>query len=337
MVYSMSIYRRKVQRIGKSTYVITIPTSWARSIGLEPKTEVVMEILPDMSLRIFAPNKLNVQSRSSIYVIDLSPSHTINDIVREIIGGYIASAKTIKIRFQDYRRDVIDKAISISREKLMGLEIVDEDRNSITLQIVVDPNLSDIDGIIRRMTRLSYSMHIDLLSYLDGQHSSSILESIVSRDNLIDKLYLLAMRQLSEILRNPYEISKKNLSYPEIVLIAMYIKNVERIADHATNIAIILMNVNKDEIDKSIISLYRNAIEVFNKVSTAFISMDKSVAIQASKVIEELKNTEDEIRKKLYYRINPYVARFLDTIARIIARSLDIAEQLIDLYALKHI
>ncbi len=337
MVYSMSIYRRKVQRIGKSTYVITIPTSWARSIGLEPKTEVAMEILPDMSLRIFAPSKLNVQSRSSAYVIDLSPSHTINDIVREIIGGYIASAKMIKIQFQDYRRDVIDKAISISREKLMGLEIVDEDRNSITLQIVVDPNLSDVDGIIRRMTRLSYSMHIDLLSYLDGQHSSSILESIVSRDNLIDKLYLLAMRQLSEILRNPYEISRKNLSYPEIVLIAMYIKNVERIADHATNIAIILMNVNKDEIDKSIISLYRNAIEIFNKVSTAFISMDKSVAIQASKVIEELRNTEDEIRKKLYYRINPYVARFLDTIARIIARSLDIAEQLIDLYALKHI
>jgi len=334
----MSVYRRRVQKIGKSTYIITIPTSWARSIGLEPKTEVVMEILPDMSLRVFVPSKLGIGSKSGIYVIDLSPSHTVNDIVREIIGGYIADAKMIKIQFQDYRRDIIDKAISISRERLMGLEIVDEDRNSITLQIVVDPNLSEIDGIIRRMTRLSYSMHIDILSYLDEKyHSPSILESIISRDNLVDKLYLLAMRQLSEILRNPYEMSKKNLSYPEIILLAMYIKNIERIADHATNIAIILMNVNRDEIDQSIITLYRNAIEVFNKISTAFITMDKSVAIQISKAIEELRITEDEIRKKLYYKINPYVARFLDTIARIIARSLDIAEQLIDLYALRHI
>lgn len=334
----MAGYRRRVQKIGKSTYIITIPTSWARSIGLEPKTEVVMEILPDMSLRIFVPSKLGESSKSGIYVIDLSPSHTVNDIVREIIGGYIADAKMIKIQFQDYRRDVIDKAISISRERLMGLEIVDEDRNSITLQIVVDPNLSEIDSIIRRMTRLSYSMHIDILSYLDEKyHSPSILESIISRDNLVDKLYLLAMRQLSEILRNPYEMSKKNLSYPEAILLAMYIKNIERIADHATNIAIILMNVNRDEIDQSIITLYRNAIEVFNKISTAFISMDKSVAIQISKTIEELKVAEDEIRKRLYYKINPYVARFLDTIARIIARSLDIAEQLIDLYALRHI
>uniref|UniRef100_A0A7C2ZQ16 AbrB/MazE/SpoVT family DNA-binding domain-containing protein n=1 Tax=Ignisphaera aggregans TaxID=334771 RepID=A0A7C2ZQ16_9CREN len=49
----MRSYRRRVQKIGKNTFIITLPSSWAREVGLESKAEVLLEVLPDRSLRIY--------------------------------------------------------------------------------------------------------------------------------------------------------------------------------------------------------------------------------------------------------------------------------------------
>ena len=330
----MTVYRRRVQRIGKSTYVVSLPSSWAKEIGLEPKTVVVMEVLPDLSLRIYVPSK---QSRGSIseYVISLGAEHREEDIVREIISGYVAGASTIKLVYKGIRRDVVERGIAVAKEKLMGLEVIDEDSTSITLQVVVDPNLGNLNSVVKRMTRIAISMHEDIISYLVGSSDKSVLEAVIARDNLVDKLYLLALRQLMATLRDPYEMGRKGLRYYDAIYMTMFIKSVERVGDHAVNISRSLQSLESPP--TFITDLYKGAIDVFRAVCEAFINIDKDSAMALTKRVEELKMLEDDIRKK--YRDDlakqTALARVLDAIARIIARSVDVAEEVIDIYALK--
>ncbi|MEM0027577.1 MAG: phosphate uptake regulator PhoU [Ignisphaera sp.] len=330
----MAVYRRRVQRIGKSTYIVSLPNSWAKEIGLEPKMNVVMEVLPDLSLRIYVPYK---QERGSIseHVVYVDPSYSDEDIVREIIGGYVAGASTVKLVYKGVKREFIEKAVSVAKEKLMGLEVIDEDATSATLQIVVDPNLSNLNSVMKRMTRLVISMHEDIISYLTEAADKSVLDAVIARDNLVDKLYLLALRQLIAILSDPYEMGRKGLKYYDAIYMTMFLKSVERVGDHAVNISKSLQTLETPP--KFISNLYTSAIEVFKNICEAYLVPDKNMAINITKKIEELKQLEEEIRKSYGGELAKQIAvtRILDAISRVIARSIDIAEEVIDIYALK--
>jgi phosphate uptake regulator len=153
---------------------------------------------------------------------------------------------------------------------------------------------------MKRAIRLSVSMHEDIVSYLLGSADRSILEAVIARDNLVDKLYLLALRQLITILRDPYEMGKRGLRYYDAIYMTMFIKSVERVGE-------------------------------------SFILMDKDMAIEAVRNLEKLKSLEEDIRRRYSEELarKTAVTRILDAISRIVARSVDIAEEVIDIYALK--
>jgi len=335
-VSMLRIYRRRVQRIGGSTYIVSLPTSWAREVGLEPKTEVALEVLPDLSLRLFVPSK-HVVTASREYNVNVVSNYRVHDIVKEIIGGYVAGANIIKIYFKDVKREVIVSAISIARDKLMGLEIIDEGTTLIVLEVVVDPNLSDLISIIKRMLRIAASMHEDVISYIEGVISKELLENVVSRDDLVDKLYLLALRQLTTILSDPYEMRRRGLSYVDSIYLSLFIKSLERFADHAVNIVQALLTFPTPP--KDLLDLYKGAVNVFRKSAEAFIVNDKDAAISSVREVEEVRKLEEVIRREISeYLVNyPVITRVLDAISRILSRAVDIAEEVIDISAVKNL
>jgi len=329
----VALYRRRVQKIGKATFIITLPVSWAREVGLEPRSEVFLEVLPDMSLRVYTSVRRTDRDIETLITID--ERYNEHDVAREIIAYYIAGTSMIKLLYSGVSRSIVDRGIDIARDRLIGLEVIDEDVDTITLQIVVDPNLSDIESVVKRLKRIAISMHRDIILYMMKDIDSSILESVISRDNLADKLYLLALRQLTQILRDPHEMSKRGIDHIEAVHRVMFIKSLERVADHAVNIAKTVKLVNS--IPKDIVELYKETIEVFDLMSDAFIAMDKLKAIELVKRVEKLKVTDEEIRKKIVMdkSLDPYLTRLLDTISRIVARTIDTEEIVIDISSIK--
>lgn len=334
LVSIMATYRRRVQRVGKSTFIVSLPNSWVREIGLEPKMSVVMEVLPDLSLRIYVPSK---QSKSSAteHFISVDPTFSEDDVVREIIGGYVAGAATLMVTYKGVRREVVERAVNTAKEKLMGLEVVDEDAFNIMLQVVVDPNLSNLSSVMKRMVRLSVSMHEDIVSYLTGSADKSILEAVITRDNLVDKLYLLALRQLIAILRDPYEMSKRELRYYDAIYMTMFLKSVERVGDHAVNISRSLIQL--DIVPTFLVEVYKSAIGVFKDSCESFMLVDKNMVMEVLRNVEKLKRLEEDVRSRYREELasRTGITRVLDAITRIVARSIDIAEEVIDIYALK--
>jgi len=330
------IYRRRVQRIGGSTYIVSLPTSWAREVGLEPKTEVALEVLPDLSLRLFIPAR-HVVGVLKEYVVNIDSSFKVHEVVREVIGGYVSGAGIIKLVFKGVKRDFVDDVVSIARDKLMGLEVIDEDSTTLVLQVVVDPNLSDLVSIVKRILRVAMSMHEDIISYIEGTISKDSLENVISRDDLVDKLYLLALRQLTTTLSDPYEMHKKGLSHVDSIYLSLFIKSLERFADHAVSIAQVLLTIPTPP--TNILELYRKAVDTFRKSAEAFITNNKDSAVASIRDVEEVRKLEELVRKEIsgYLIKYPLTTRVLDAISRILSRAMDIAEEVIDISIFKNL
>jgi len=92
------------------------------------------------------------------------------------------------------------------------------------LEVVVDPNLDDLINIIKRMLRIATSMHEDIISYIEGVVSKELVEDVISRNDLVDKLYLPALRQLTTTFLDPYEMHRKRLSYVDSIYVSLFIK-----------------------------------------------------------------------------------------------------------------
>lgn len=335
MVVLMSTYKRKIQKIGKNTFIVTLPSSWAREVGLEPRCEVVLEVLPDRSLRIYRASSIASRELSAELRVDIN--YNDHDIAREIIALYIAGVSVIKIVYENINRVVVDKGIDVARDRLIGLEVVDEDTNLIVLQIVVDPNLRDIESVIKRLKRVTISMHRDIVRYILENQDITILDAVMARDNLADKLYLLALRQLTQILQDPHELSKRGIDYVEAIHRVMFIKSLERIADHAVNMAKVAKDASS--IPKDLVELYKDTIDLFDEMAEAFINMDKRKAVDLVKHVEKLRILDEEVRKKIGIdnQFNYSLSRFIDIVSRILARTIDAEETIIDINALRMI
>lgn len=320
--------------MGRSTYVVSLPSPWVKAVGIAPRSEVSLEVLPDMSLRLSVPGRHGVPRQPAQYVISAGADYEADDIVREVIGGYVAGATSIRVLFGGAGPDTVGSVKQVLRNKLMGLEVVDEDSSSVTFQVVVDPKIADLPTIMERMAKLTYGMHADIVSYARGSLRREVLDAMGGRDDLVDKLYLLALRFLTTVLGDPGELSRRGLSYPELPYVLMFLKNVERIADHAVAVASI---VKDHGIDGRLLEVYAEALELFREASRSFVLSDKGAAFKMARVVKRVKASEEECVSSLSASglLSVHAARLMDIIARMIARCLDTVELTINLHAVR--
>jgi phosphate uptake regulator len=120
---------------------------------------------------------------------------------------------------------------------MIGLELVEESRNELVFQCLLNYNDLPLGRVIKNMYGLVHSMLEDSIVAL-RDHNTEIAEDIIQRDDDVDRFYFLSVRQLNAAIadielyevigiRNPQE----SLEYRLIT------KIIERIGDHAVRIA----------------------------------------------------------------------------------------------------
>ena len=120
---------------------------------------------------------------------------------------------------------------------MIGLELVEESRNELVFQCLLNYSDLPLGRVIKNMYGLVLSMLEDSMAAL-RDHNVEIAEDIIQRDDDVDRFYFLSVRQLNAAIedielyevigiRNPQE----SLEYRLIT------KIIERIGDHAVRIA----------------------------------------------------------------------------------------------------
>lgn len=330
----MEEYIRRVQLTGRTTLSISLPKEWAAEIGLKPGS--LVRLIPRSGLGlILTPDVLEESRREARLLV--KEDTKADTLLRELISIYLAGYDIIKIEFsvpQSYLKLYIKQNM---RKKLMGMEILNESMMEMLLQCFAKHLELPLEEALKRQAELAASMQRDATtSLLLGDRE--LAEEVIQRDDEVDKLFYFISRQLNLAAELPqilHELKIKNamacLSY------AIITKAIERIGDHASNIASISLNIDEkidEELAIEIKRLDEHVKNMFLESIGVLLKKDKKEANILIEELEKVKKLHAELLEKIVKRKNnakntSLLRTALGAWTRIAEYSVDIAEQTI--------
>jgi len=267
---------RKVQLTGGSTLVVSLPRDWVKSVGIKPKDEVYLVPQTDMSLLV---THRTVIEKSSESVIEI-PAHMDEDeVLRTFIAYYIAGFDVVRLKFRANLPEIRLRLKLHIRDKLIGVEIVEETIDTILTQCLHGHFDLPVKKAQSRMGILASSMQLDAVKTLISG-DVALAKEIIERDNEVDRFSHFIARQLNLAVHNRVIIQEIGLATAQDCMnYRLMVKSIERIADHAVQIAgsTILMDRRKisppilehiQKLSKLTNEMYENALRSVHSKST---------------------------------------------------------------------
>lgn len=321
--------------VGNSTFVVSLPKNWVRMLGLRQGDEVVIEPLADGSLRVSPARK--GQGEHIVVELMVKREENLSLMIRRVIAQYLAGANEIRVRLSDEGcGDLAEAIVNAVRSKILGMEILDQTNDSITLYTVLDREFTDFEVVVRKLFKAVSFMAEALIAGLE-EGNVTVLKNVFRRDDLVDKLYLFILRYLTECLL----MLKSDMKFtpPETLHLLLASKSVERLADHVAAIALhalSLIESGRGEVIKPVMPLLRNVPPLLTKLSRAFTELNSSLAEEVIVEAKEGKKREKEVRSRcLSGGAPPELSYVLESVRRIYAYAVDIAEAVIDVVAIR--
>lgn len=270
---------RKVQITGGSSYVITLPKAWVKSLKIKKNDPLGIIIQPDGALLI-TPN-INEKRLQRTKEFDVDSINKPTHLFRCLIGAYISGYTIIKIKSSRTIPPSVRTTVRKFTRLAIGQEVIEETTTSITIKDILNPAEMPFENTIRRMYIIVKSMHEDAINALKNRNRT-LAEDVILRDNEVDRLHWLIARQQNIISKNAIFAKRMGIATGMMVNYFLISKIIERIGDHAVRIAKNVPNLFDKKIDKKIIdaliSASNFALEIFNKSIKAFFKKDMKAA-----------------------------------------------------------
>lgn len=327
--------RRRVQVTGGSTFIVSLPKEWARSVGLKQGSEVLIEVLPDYTLRV-SPPYAEGRQRARVREVEVDAG-SLGAVAMEILSAYLAGYDTIRVRYGGADHDAVRRAVDVARSKAIGLEVLEERAGELTLYSVVDTSSLAMREALDKMANCTRLMLEDVEAGM-ARCDEEVLRSVVERDDVVDKLFLLIVRQLNQLLLGELSPSELGLvALPEALHVMISVRSVERIADHAVLISENLLKAPREAmITDQVVNLFAKTKEVYVNAVRGFRSLNRRYASRVLALVEELRGLEEDVSQGIASLVGvPEAYLILDSIGRIKAYSLDIVESTINMITIR--
>ncbi|MFP3945340.1 MAG: PhoU domain-containing protein [Archaeoglobaceae archaeon] len=313
---------RKIYSSGKSSFILTLPKKWVSENDLNSGDLILMDVGKN-EIRIFPKEPERGKKEALIDDRGLKGEA----LVRRIISFYIAGYDSIVVRYYNEEQR---KAITSCSELLIGFEVLEDIGKEIQTEVFLDFKRLRTTDIVEKISRICHSMFSDFCKAFH-EYDPYLCTSIMSREKEIDKLHFLILRQLKiasdySDVRDFLEVQGKMMEYRTVV------RALERVADHAANIARALMSLKKPI--PELCALTNLASEM---LQTSVVSFFKLESEFAEEVLENYDDLLDQEQDYLRYILDRdveealLVKTIIDSLFRIAGYSADIAEVAINL------
>jgi phosphate uptake regulator len=321
---------RKIYLTGGSTYVVSLPIKWVRNAGLKQGDSVV--VTEQEGSVIIEPGA--VERGSAEIEIRISQLPSSEALERLIIAYYLVGYDTIKIKLD--REDKLDFKEGIRRvlNLLIGVEIVEDIGDYVTMEILLDHERMPTPQVLRRIYLINKSMLSDITKAFK-EKDVHLAEDIILREKEVDRLYFLVVRQLKSAVRYQRVAEKLGITYQRDSLgYRISVKSFERIADHIENIAqsyIRLVEMEKDPHVERILVLTKKVLSIYEKAAMALFKQDAAMVDEVFTMLKEMEKLHQKVsnqlfRQKMNVRSSLFQKTMLDSLSRIAGYSTDIAE-----------
>jgi len=278
---------RKVQRTGKSTFIVSLPKVWAVKNDIQPGSIIYISQSDNGSL-VLSP------SRSER---DLSTKLEIGDkvgepLIRDIIGCYVSGYRSIEVT-SAHMTAAQKRDIHQIVQKLIGPEILEETVNKVMIQDLIDPEELQSERALKRIRTVVRSMIQDALQSLVSNDKELALD-VIQRDDDVDRLFLLVSRQFTEILRSG-SVKQESLNSIIAFNYSRAATNLERMADHATWIADMVVKCDSQFPPPLVEEMGRMSSILVDLIDKSVYSLIKLDSNQANEVIDQCRQVSSII------------------------------------------
>jgi len=289
---------RKVQITGGSSYVITLPKDWIKSLNIKKNDSLGLIVQKDGTLLVTPDKVIEKKRKQKEYIVDSDTDKTY--LFRLLVGAYVMGYSDIAIRSKDIMPPQIREAIRMFTQIAIGPEIVDEEPNLFVVKDLLSPMEMPFEKTVKRMYSLVESMHKDAIKSLKS-NNKELAENVVSRDFEVDRLYWLATHQYNVILTDIMLSKRMGLSQEDASYYFLISRILERIGDHAAilgeNVLKVINKLNPD-ILKEIESASTLSLEIFSKSFESHFKKDIKKANENIDAVEKLIEKCEKINNK---------------------------------------
>jgi len=183
---------RRLQKVGHSTLSVSIPSDFAKDLGLHAGDNMLVREEADGTLRLIPAVSAKRVSKASIKADQVDGEDLIPKL---IIGCYALGYDTIEVVGKDgLSESIVDQAVKTMR-RLRGLEVVESQRNKVVAQSFMDPTKFPVDSLIKRLQILVGRSLGNVIEALEAGTTGRLNEVRRIQDE-VDELYWLIVRQL---------------------------------------------------------------------------------------------------------------------------------------------
>lgn len=318
----------RLQAIGGSIYV-AVPKEWLKFHGLTKGDVVEVGVEVDGALKIRPySNEGSLEREATKIVLDVK---SFEAMTIDIIASYLRGFDVIVLNFpREIHEKEVKNVINSVRQILLGVEVVDVERNSITLQ-VFSAIPEDLAELLRMMGKIARSMYLDVLQAL-MEGDEELAESIPLRDYDLNRLYFYVARVIRKKIHGG---SRPPLEVMNLMDLRMVAKAVEEVGDESKEAAmaaakLIALGAAKgnERCSPHHLKPHVESIDqVFRRILTRYLSppIPTVKVYEDMRLCESVRNALRELRWEIkeYYAENYLWSKVLESYERIALRVYD--------------
>ncbi|SFK67719.1 Phosphate uptake regulator [Halogranum rubrum] len=321
---------RKVQLSGGTTFTVSLPKTWATEHGISSGSVLYLHPDDDGTLLVEAGTERSDDDRT--VRLDVTGYRTA--MVRQAVTSmYLVGIDKLVIVDRNGHDDArLEAALDLCAE-LSGLELMETSDRTLVFQNIVDPSSISIRKTVLRMKLVVLSMHRDAVrAVTDGD--VALASRVVARDNEVDKLFCLVSRQFQRALDDLQTVDALDTTRSALFEYFHTARQFERIGDHATKMAGLVVEHDSDLTDVSLDEFTRLANtsrRIVERAADVVLSdVDVTTAFDILSDVAELEAAADDLDKQLYQHENATAAfafgLLLDSVRRTASYGRNIAE-----------
>jgi phosphate uptake regulator len=303
----LSKFTRRLQKIG-SSILVSLPKEWVDAHNIGKGSQVQIETAEN-SLSITAGEGKKLSKEIEIEY----PLPSEENISANITGAYLLGYDVITIRGKSTISVKDREIIRESMRRLVGMEILDEDASNVNGQFLLDETSLNPEKIFKRMSSIALGMFNETLSALRTGDKTN-LQTIPNRDDEINRQYFLLVRFIRSTMVDRRLAGIFNLENIDILDYRIAGNILETAGDTIVDLSKSISQTSLSSSDQKKIYDIAKDIETIQKKSIdAFITNNRSLAIEAIKLHGQYQNKISKTRSLLEHKKQTPIA-FLDLI-----------------------
>ncbi len=330
---------RRLQRVGKATYAISLPKRWVVRRGLRPGDTVEISEELDGSLRI---KPLEIKSRALSCRINAELCRNPAQLAKLVTACYRVGYDSIEVSFAGGAAlETLKTVREVIAKGLPGFELIEETGSKIFIQNVLDQSRYPLNDLLRRIQLVASAIFNNLIEFVTTRRYELIpyIKDLRGRASEILQLHnrlLILYLKKREIGRFLKPRSAAHI-YSAIVVARILNEVINDLVSFAESISKIRKKIwARPEVHRILSQLLESASRLFDDSVASYFSIDFDRAIYVLSVSEDTFSTviEETLREKIVkdLTLNRFLIQSAILLRNVTSRCHEIAQLTLDMF-----